>query len=69
MLQRTKRQIGLFEVHCFTMFITALFRFVFSNETGLPKVQYLHTSGKFKIRKGWQEGKLCHGEGTMGPFL
>ena len=32
------------------------------NETGLPKVRYLHTSRK------WAEGKLYPGECIVGPF-
>ena len=50
-------------------FVNMSLLFFSPNETGLPKVQYLYTSGKFEIRKGWQEGKLYHGKGMLGPFI
>ena len=38
------------------------------HERVLPKVGYLLTSGKFKIREGQQEGKLYPEECLLRPF-
>ena len=50
MLQNTKRQVKLFEMHCFTMFITALCVIFFmknldGRRTGVSKEDYLKKAG------------------------
>ena len=53
MLQQRKRQVKLFEIHCFTMFITALcVIFVFFMKLRWPKNQRLYVILKYGSEPG-----------------